>query len=64
MAAAVQLDYVLAHELGHSLGVAHSLDRKALMFPSVQSRAVGESLLSSDDIRILQLLYGEGYSSP
>ncbi|XP_044933430.1 matrilysin isoform X2 [Mustela putorius furo] len=47
------------HELGHSLGLGHSSDPNAVMYPTYR---VGESKnfrLSPDDIKGIQKLYGE-----
>ncbi len=48
---------VAAHEIGHSLGLRHSLDKEALM-----SSHYGGShrFLNEDDIRGIQLIYGNG----
>lgn len=55
------LDYnlfrVAAHELGHSLGLAHSTDIGALMYPSYMFS--GDVQLAQDDINGIQALYGE-----
>lgn len=46
---------VAIHELGHSLGLTHSKDPEAIMFPAYAERAE----LGQDDIRGAQFLYGE-----
>lgn len=53
--AAGSLDVVstAAHELGHLLGLEHSLNRESVMYPSVGART-----LSADDIERIQRLYG------
>lgn len=55
------LDYnlyrVAAHELGHSLGLAHSTDIGALMYPNYIFS--GDVQLSQDDISGIQTIYGE-----
>lgn len=51
------LFHVAAHELGHSLGLSHSADIGALMFPSYTFS--GEVQLSQDDINGIQAIYGE-----
>lgn len=53
---AYNLFIVAAHELGHALGMSHSSDAGALMYP-VYSYANGYPL-SEDDIEGIQALYG------
>lgn len=50
----VHLTSVVMHELGHSLGLAHSPDRGALMWPYY----AGVRGLSAHDIAGIQALYG------
>lgn len=56
-----RLDYnlyrVAAHELGHSLGLFHSTDIGALMYPNYMYD--GHVQLSQDDINAIQAIYGE-----
>ncbi|XP_006206757.1 interstitial collagenase [Vicugna pacos] len=47
---------VAAHELGHSLGLSHSTDIGALMYPSYIFS--GDVQLSQDDIDGIQAIYG------
>ncbi|XP_032767055.1 interstitial collagenase B-like [Rattus rattus] len=51
------LFYVTAHELGHSLGLSHSKDEEALMFPSYTWNNK-DFVLNQDDINKIQALYG------
>ncbi|XP_044522193.1 matrix metalloproteinase-27 [Gracilinanus agilis] len=52
---------VAAHEFGHSLGLSHSNDPSALMFPNYAFIDPSKSPLSQDDIKGIQAIYG---SSP
>ncbi|KAK7812800.1 hypothetical protein U0070_019826 [Myodes glareolus] len=51
------LFYVAAHELGHSLGLTHSNDIGALMFPSY-TWYTDDFVLNQEDINRIQALYG------
>lgn len=50
---------VAAHEVGHSLGIAHSQVRGALMYPFYQGYNANEKLLTQDDINAIITLYGQ-----
>ncbi|XP_078513139.1 matrix metalloproteinase-18-like [Lissotriton helveticus] len=50
---------VAAHEFGHSLGLSHSNDAGALMYPTYSSTDPDEFRLPQDDINGIQSLYGE-----
>ena len=49
------------HEIGHSLGLDHSSDPEAVMFPSYSGYKAGLDL-AQDDIKGIQALYGAGWS--
>ncbi|XP_015345431.1 matrix metalloproteinase-27 isoform X1 [Marmota marmota marmota] len=49
---------VAAHEFGHSLGLSHSNDQTALMFPNYVSMDPSKYPLSQDDINGIQSIYG------
>uniref|UniRef100_A0A3Q3FU24 Matrix metalloproteinase-20-like n=1 Tax=Labrus bergylta TaxID=56723 RepID=A0A3Q3FU24_9LABR len=48
---------VAAHELGHSLGLTHSQDRSAIMYPNYRYQSNTQYSLSKDDALGIQALY-------
>ncbi len=56
-AGSTDLVSVAAHEFGHSLGLAHSTDKAALMFPTYTGP---HRFLADDDIKGVQQIYGAG----
>ncbi|XP_025890740.1 interstitial collagenase-like [Nothoprocta perdicaria] len=50
---------VIAHELGHSLGLSHSTDPGALMYPTYSYTDPKEFHLPQDDINGIQAIYGK-----
>ncbi|XP_040902131.1 matrilysin [Toxotes jaculatrix] len=50
---------VAAHELGHSLGLTHSKDPSAIMYPNYRYRSSTQYSLSKDDVLGIQTLYGK-----
>jgi hypothetical protein len=57
----VDLLTVAAHEIGHTLGLAHSDDPNALMYPSYRGP---HRFLDNDDIAGVQSLYGVASAPP
>uniref|UniRef100_A0A671VBV8 Peptidase metallopeptidase domain-containing protein n=1 Tax=Sparus aurata TaxID=8175 RepID=A0A671VBV8_SPAAU len=60
----VNLLLVAAHEFGHALGLDHSRDRRALMFPTYQYVNTNGYRLPDDDRRGVQALYGSRQPVP
>ncbi|XP_008018853.3 matrix metalloproteinase-27 [Chlorocebus sabaeus] len=56
--AGFNLFLVAAHEFGHALGLSHSNDQTALMFPNYVSLDPRKYPLSQDDINGIQSIYG------
>lgn len=59
MLSGTNLFYVAAHEFGHSLGLSHSKDPNALMYPVYRKFDPSVLLLHHDDITGIQYLYGK-----
>ncbi|KAF3796609.1 hypothetical protein EJ110_NYTH01744 [Nymphaea thermarum] len=53
----VDLGSVAVHEISHLLGLGHSADESAIMYLSIGA-GVRKVELSSDDIQVIQVLYG------
>ncbi|XP_033002081.1 stromelysin-1-like [Lacerta agilis] len=58
------LFFVAAHEFGHSLGLYHSQDPQAVMFPVYNYPQLTQDVLSQDDIEGIQFLYGSTPNPP
>ncbi|EFJ10383.1 hypothetical protein SELMODRAFT_128150 [Selaginella moellendorffii] len=55
--AAIDLESVVTHEIGHLIGLGHSGDSAAIMFPSIAPRQI-KTAFGQDDIDGAQALYG------
>ncbi|KAH0672151.1 hypothetical protein KY290_024392 [Solanum tuberosum] len=53
----VDLESVAVHEIGHLLGLDHSSEKEAIMFPTLED-GTRKVELSRDDIKGVQMLYG------
>lgn len=55
---------IMTHEIGHSIGIAHSNVEGSVMFPAALRRnGPGTGLLTADDIAAVQAIYGAGVGS-
>ncbi|HET7540360.1 MAG TPA: matrixin family metalloprotease, partial [Polyangiaceae bacterium] len=54
------LRYVLTHELGHFLGLAHSPVSDSVMSLAYQSRPVSSNLIAADDVAAICAVYPPG----
>ena len=61
MVAGINFLYVATHELGHSLGLDHSSDPNAVMYPTYEEGDSKNFKLAQDDINGIQKLYGNVY---
>ncbi|XP_061484713.1 matrix metalloproteinase-27-like isoform X2 [Rhineura floridana] len=55
---------VAAHEIGHALGLAHSGDPRALMYPNYKPIDPIDFPLAQDDIDGIQAIYGPSLNPP
>ncbi|XP_012684242.2 matrix metalloproteinase-20 [Clupea harengus] len=55
---------VAVHELGHSLGLSHSKDPSALMYPKYKRFSLTSPRLPTDDTLAIQALYGKRITKP
>ncbi|KAF1590222.1 Matrix metalloproteinase-27, partial [Eudyptes moseleyi] len=62
--AGFNLFLVAAHEFGHALGLSHSNDQRALMFPNYAYISPSDFPLSPDDISGIQSIYGSLPNAP
>jgi hypothetical protein len=59
----IDLQGIACHEYGHALGLGHSSDTNATMFPTAGGTGSGQRDLGTDDINGIRALYGVKASS-
>ena len=57
----IDLEYVSLHEIGHCLGLGHSDDPNALMYPFYDGTR--GAILAKDDIDAIQSIYGAAFAA-
>jgi hypothetical protein len=55
---------IVTHEIGHFLGIGHSNDEDATMFPSTDRESVDKRSLAPDDIEAICTIYPPGNLDP
>lgn len=60
--AAIDLESVAIHEIGHLLGLGHSSVESSIMYPTISSRT-RKVQLTGDDVAGIQVLYGSNPNS-
>lgn len=55
----LSLERVLEHEFGHFLGIGHSKNEKAIMYPVTYERKTYAKEIHEDDVEAIEFLYGD-----